>query len=149
MFRVAIPTTIGAVVLMVVTLTWTPATAMFVGVTYDATGNLVVRGSGGMREKMNVDLTVAKRKVEFDQTNGNSPLSGTLRLDKKVGTNDKKVNAKVKGKLANRRDAGTVDRGKFKIKENRSGVVSLSTSLRGKVTKGDAKGATFSIKLKG
>lgn len=149
MSRFGLPAALGGIALMAVTLAWTPAVGSFIGVTYDATGKLVVRGGDGFRENMNVNLTVGKRKVEFDQTNGNSPLSGTLRLSDKVGKNDNKVNAKVTGKLSNRRDAGTVTRGKFKIKENRKGIVSLSTNLRGKITKGNAKGGNFSIKLKG
>jgi len=147
--RFALPAVLGTAALMVVTLAWTPAPAALLGVTYDNTGKLVVRGNGSRREKLEVNLTVGKRKLDFEQTNGNSPLSGTLRLSKKVGAGDKKVNAKVKGKLSNRQDAGKVDRGKFKIKENRRGIVSLKTSLAGKVTKGNGKGANFSIKLKG
>jgi hypothetical protein len=132
--------------LLAVTLTWTPADATFLGNTYDAAGKLVVKGT---KQNIEANLVLGKKSLEFEQTVGSSELSGTLRLTKRVGKNAKSVNAKVSGKLSGKRDAGTVTNGKFKIKENRNGIISLNTKLRGEVTKGRGKGSKFTIALKG
>ncbi|MEM9251454.1 MAG: hypothetical protein AAGB29_03800 [Planctomycetota bacterium] len=117
---------------------------------YDSKGKLVVRGGGGLREKVNADITLNQRMLDFQQTNGNSPLSGSLRIKKKVGATDTKVNANVTGKFKNTsNDAGRITKGKLKVKTTRTGGFSLKLNTRGDVTRGDAKGASFSIKLKG
>ena len=151
MSRFTVPAVSGVAILVVAAFALTPAFGNpYFGNTYDGTGRMSVKGGKkNMSEKVEANLVLSKSKLDVDQTNGKSPLSGTLRLDKKVGNKDTSVNVGVKGKLANKRDSANIDKGKFKIKENRKGIVSLGLSVKGEVTKGSGKGGTLKLKVKG
>lgn len=116
---------------------------------YQATGRLVVRGRDGVNERVNASLELDGKKLRVQQTNGRR-VRGTLRMDDKAGSSDTKVNTDLRGNLkANGGDAGRLTKGKLKVKTTRSGGFSLNVNARGKVTRGDSKGNSFSFKVKG